>query len=85
MTCKIQSKSKNIDDQFQRKVNMSYLGGNTMSCQGYIEVRSFGGVRRKLTENSSWGLLFVHFQISSAIFGAEKNIKEFFMIYNTIF
>ena len=57
---------------------MSYLGGNTMSCQGYIEVRSFGGVRRKLTENSSWGLLFVHFQISSAIFGPERNITDIF-------
>ena len=56
-----------------------------MSCQGYIEVRSFGGgVRRKLRENSSWGLLLVHFQISSAIFGPERNITEisFCVLFN---
>ena len=48
-----------------------------MSCQGNIEVRSFGsGARRKLTENRSWGLLLVPFQISSAIFGADRNITE---------
>ena len=54
-----------------------HFGGNRVSCQGYIEVRSFGGeVRRKLRENRSWGLLLAHFQISSAIFGPERNITE---------
>ena len=77
LTFKIQSTSKQNDNQFQRKVNISHLGGNTMSCQGNIEVRSFGsGARRKLTENRSWGLLLVPFQISSAIFGADRNITE---------
>ena len=50
-----------------------------MSCRGNIEVRSFGsGARRKLTENRSWGLLLVPFQISSAIFGADRNITELY-------
>ena len=48
---------------------MSHLGGNRMSCQGNIEV----GSKKKVNRNRSWGLLFAHFQISSAAtFGEGK-------------
>ena len=41
-----------ISDNLKSKY-MSHLGGNRMSCQGYIEVRSWAGVRRKLTETEA--------------------------------